>query len=62
MTKRDAATVRDIGGDILHALGVQRGLELGGHETISITRVDEADEMDREQGHVEGDRNDHKAE
>lgn len=49
----DSAAHQDVDGDILHTLGVQGGLELGAHETITIARVGEAEEMNGEHGHVE---------
>jgi hypothetical protein len=55
VAERNAAAVCNIGWNVLHALGVQCGLELGGHEAITVTRVDQADEMNREHGHIEGD-------
>ncbi|KAI9163621.1 LOW QUALITY PROTEIN: hypothetical protein HJFPF1_05242 [Paramyrothecium foliicola] len=49
----DTAAQNNIGGDILHALGVEGGLKLGAHEAISVTRVAEAHEVNRKHGHVE---------
>jgi hypothetical protein len=53
VTKRDAASERDVGWNILHTLGVQSGLELRRHEAITFARVDKANEVDPEHGHVE---------
>lgn len=58
----NTATKENIGGNILHALAVESSLELGAHETISLTRVGEAEEVDSEHGHVEGDGNDDETE
>jgi len=62
MADGDTAAHDDIGGDILHTLVVESGLELGAHEAITVTRVLEADEVDGEHGHVEGERNDDETE
>jgi hypothetical protein len=58
MTNGDTAAHDDIGGDILHSLVVEGSLELGAHETITITRVLEGNEVNGEHGHVEGQRDD----
>lgn len=57
-----SATKSNIDWDILHSLGVKRGLELRAHESISITRVNQAKEVDSKHGHVECDWNNNKAE
>jgi hypothetical protein len=62
MADGDTAAHDDIGGDILHTLVIESGLELGAHEAITVTRVLEADEVDGEHGHVEGERNDDETE
>ena len=62
VAETDSGAKGDVGGHIRHALGIQRGLELGRHEAISIARVDEAEKVDREHAHVEGRRNDDQAE
>ena len=62
VTEGNAASVGDIGWHILHTLGVQGGLELRGHETITFAGVDQADEVDCEHGHVERDGNDDQTE
>lgn len=62
VTDADTAAEHDVGRDILHALVVQGCLEFGAHETVTITRVLEAGEVDGKHGHVEGDRDDDKAE
>src|SRR3569833_2163184 len=58
----DAAAHQYIDGGVLHALGVQRGLELGAHEAVAVTGVHEADEVDGEHAHVEGDGDHNQAE
>jgi len=55
VTKGDAAAERDICRDVLHAFGVQRGLEFRRHEAITFARVDEADEVNDKHAHVESD-------
>jgi hypothetical protein len=62
VTERNTASIGNIGWHILHTLGVQGGLELRRHETITFAGVDQADEMNCEHGHVEGDGNDDQAE
>lgn len=62
MTERNTRTESDISSDTLHALAVESRLELGRHETITIARVDKADEVDGEHAHVEGDGDDDQAE
>lgn len=62
VAQRDTASESHIGGDVLHALAVEGRLELGGHETITVTRVDETEEVNGEHGHVECDGNDDEAE
>lgn len=58
VTDGDTAAHDDIGGDVLHSLVVEGSLELGAHETISVTGVLEGDEVDGEHGHIEGQRDD----
>lgn len=53
MADCDTAAHQDVGGHILHALGVQGGLELGAHETISLAGVHQAQEVDGEHAHVD---------
>jgi hypothetical protein len=57
VTKADTRAKGNIGRDVLHTLGVQSRLELGGHETITLTGVDQACEVDGEHGKVESKRN-----
>ena len=54
VTQADSRAKCNIGRYIGHSLGVEGRLELGRHEAVSVTRVDEADEVDGEHGHVEG--------
>ncbi len=49
----DSATQGNIDWDILHGLGVESGLELGAHESISISWVGQAEEVDSEHCHIE---------
>uniref|UniRef100_A0A1Y1KHV6 Uncharacterized protein n=1 Tax=Photinus pyralis TaxID=7054 RepID=A0A1Y1KHV6_PHOPY len=62
VTDAHAASKSDISGNIIHSLVVESGLELGAHETVTITGVDQAKEVDGKHGHVEGDGNDDEAE
>jgi len=62
MSDADSATKCNIDGYILHRLGVESSLELGAHESISITGVNQAEEMDTEHRHVESDGDNNKAE
>ena len=62
VTQRDTASIGDVSRNSLHALGVQCRLEFRGHEAVTFARVDQAEEMDSEHGHVERDRNDNQAE
>lgn len=62
VAERDATAIGDICWYVLHSLRVQCGLKLRRHETVTVTWVDQADEVNREHGHVEGDWNDHQAE
>jgi hypothetical protein len=52
MSDADPATKPNIDRNILHRLGVESSLELGAHESISITGVNQAEEMDTKHGHV----------
>ncbi len=47
---------------ILHSLGIKSSLELRAHESISITWVYQAKEVDSEHCHIEGDWNDNQTE
>lgn len=62
VAERDTRSEYDICGYILHALAVEGGLKLGRHETIAVAGIDEAEEVNREHAHVEGDWNDNQAE
>lgn len=57
VTEGDTRAERHISRNILHALGIQGVLELGRHETITLARVDQADEVNSEHGKVESQRN-----
>ena len=54
MAQADSRAESNIGRYIRHALGVERRLKFRRHEAITITRVDQADEVDSKHGHVEG--------
>lgn len=62
MSHANSATESDINRHILHRLGVERGLKLRAHESIPVTRVGKAEEVDSEHGHVECDGDDYQAE
>ena len=62
VTKRDAASKSNVCWHVLHPLRVQGGLELRRHETITVARVHQAEEVNTKHGHVEGDRNNDQAE
>ena len=49
-----SAAQNDVGGDILHLLGVEGSLELGAHKAVALAGVDEADEVDGKHGKIEG--------
>jgi hypothetical protein len=57
MSNADSASKSNINWDISHSLGVECCLKLGAHESVSITWVRKAEEMNSEHGHVECDRN-----
>lgn len=54
VTNADLAAHHNICGNAGHSLAVERRLELGAHETVSLARVDQAEEVDGKHGHVEG--------
>lgn len=58
VTQGDTATKHYIGGNILHALAVESRLELGRHETVAVTRVDKAEEVNGEHANVKSDGDD----
>lgn len=58
----NTATHKNVGRDILHTLRVQSRLELGAHETVTLTRVGKAQEVDSEHGQIETKRDDNEAE
>lgn len=55
MPDGDAGAVCNVCGDTMHALGIEGGLELGGHETIAIARIAEAGKVNGEHSHVKCD-------
>lgn len=57
-----AAAKCDVGSNIVHALVVESCLEFGAHEAIALAWVDQAEEVNSEHGHVEGDGNNDEAE
>lgn len=60
--ERDAGAEGNVGGHVGHGLAVERGLELGRHEAVAVARVDEAEEVDGEECHVDGGGDDDQAE
>ena len=62
VSNADAGAECNIGWGIAHAFGVESGLELGAHESIAFSWVDEAEEVDGEHAHVESDWDDDQAE
>lgn len=62
VTDADSATECNIDWNILHSFGVECSLELRAHKSISIARVNKAEEVDTEHGHVESQWYDNKAE
>jgi hypothetical protein len=54
MADGDSASHDDIGGNISHALAVKSSLELGAHESVTLTRVGQAEEVNGEHGEIEG--------
>jgi hypothetical protein len=62
VAKANSRTKGNIGSNILHTLGVQGCLELGGHEAIALAGIDQAHEMDGEHSHIESNRDDNQTE
>lgn len=62
MTETDSGTKRDVGRNILHRFVVQCRLELRRHETVSLSRVYQAQEMDGKHSTVKSNWNDDEAE
>lgn len=62
MADGNSASHDDVGSNILHTLAVQSSLELRAHESITLTRVGQAKEVDGEHGEIEGNRDDDEAE
>jgi hypothetical protein len=58
VTNADTGAEGNVRRHILHGLGVQRSLELRRHEAITFSRVDQAEEVNTEHGHVETQGND----
>lgn len=53
VTERHTAPIGDVCWHSLHSLRIQSSLELGRHEAVALARVNKADEVDAEHGHVE---------
>jgi hypothetical protein len=53
MSYADSTSKRYVDWDILHSLRVESGLEFRAHEPITISWIDETEEMDSKHGHVE---------
>lgn len=62
VSDRNATAHENVGRNVLHALGVERGLEFGAHEPIALSRVLKTEEMNSEHGHVEREGDDDQAE
>jgi hypothetical protein len=62
VAETDTCAKCNISGDVSHGLCVEGRLELAAHEAVTVTRVDEADKVNCEHGHVEGDGNDNQTE
>jgi hypothetical protein len=62
VTNADSRAKGDIGGNVLHGLGVQSCLELRRHESVTFSRVDQAHEVNSEHGKVEPKRDNNKTE
>ena len=62
MSDADAGAECDIGWSIAHALRVEGSLKLRAHESITLTWVDKAEEVNGEHSHVESDWDDDQAE
>lgn len=62
MSDADAGAECNIGWRIAHALRVEGSLELRAHESITLTRVGKAEEVNGEHSHVESDWDDDQAE
>ena len=61
VSNADFRTISYICRHVLHPLIVEGGLELAGHESISIPRINKAEKMNRKHGHVKSDGNDDQA-
>jgi hypothetical protein len=53
MADGDSASHDDVGRNIHHTLAVQSSLELGAHESVTLTRIAEAEEVNGEHGEIE---------
>lgn len=62
MSDADAGAECNVGWSVAHALGVQGGLELGAHESITLSWVGEAEEVNGKHSHVESNWDDDQAE
>jgi hypothetical protein len=62
MADANPAAHDDISRNVLHPFGVEGGLELRAHETITLTRVDQSSEVDGEHGKVKRQGNDNQGE
>lgn len=62
MADGNSASHDDVGSNVLHTLAVQRSLEFRAHESITLTRVGQAKEVNGEHGEIEGNGDDDEAE
>lgn len=62
MADGNSASHDDVCGNVLHTLAVQSSLELRAHESITLTRVGQAKEVNGEHGEIEGNGDNDKAE
>lgn len=53
VAEADPATKSDIGCNVGHALVVEGSLEFRRHEAVTVTRVDQAEEVDRKHADIE---------
>jgi hypothetical protein len=62
VSDRNPAAVGNVRWNVLHAFRVESRLKLGRHESIAIAGIYQANKVDGEHCHVEGDRDDNKTE
>ena len=62
VSEGDPAAKRHVNGHVLHRFRVERRLEFRGHETVAVTRINQAYKVDGEHAHVKRQRDDDEAE